>query len=360
VRPDPTALMSTLPPAYPYFGSKAAIADVIWDALGNVPNFVDPACGSAAALLARPHSGKIETINEINGFITNFLRAVQWAPVETAEHASWNVNEIDMHARHASLMERVDNLEERLRADARYFDTEIAGWWVWGQSIWIGAGWCDATKHEGLKRPAIGGRGKRATTGVGIFRSRMPHLIGPHTARKLGQIPSLAGSDGSGVGYGRGIFASGRREDLVGYFEALATRLDPRVVRITCGDWSRVVTPAVTVSHGLTGVLLDPPYGKAAKRTKRLYAHDSMDVASAMREWAIANGDSPLLRIVLCGYEGEHEMPGNWRVHAWKANGGYGNQDGENANASKERLWLSPHCVGQSHEAQIDMFAGLA
>lgn len=341
--------MTVLRPAYPYFGSKADVADDIWDALGNVPNFIDAACGSAAVPLARPHEGKVETLNELNGFITNFLRAVRWAPEETAEHASWNVNEIDMHARHACLVDRSDQLEERLRADPKFFDTEIAGWWVWGQAIWLGSGWCDP-KHRNRnakQRPALSGSGKRpALGGHGGDVQRGYPKSGVGIFRAGGQIPSLSGSDGTGVGYGRGIFATGRREDLVRYFRAIAARLHPARVRITCGDWSRVVTPAVTISHGLTGVLLDPPYGAKAGRTKGLYARDSLTVAEDMRRWAVEHGEDPRYRIALCGYEGEHDMPASWRVHAWKAKGGYGNQDGENANASKERVWFSPHCLG--------------
>ncbi|WP_437309940.1 DNA adenine methylase [Sorangium sp. So ce388] len=349
--------MKVLRPAYPYFGSKAQVADVIWAALGNVPNYVEPFCGSAAVLLARPDDGKVETVNDLNAFITNFLRAVAWAPEETAEHASWCVSEIDMHARHASLLARAEELEERLRSDPKAFDTEVAGWWVWGQAIWIGSGWCDATK-----RPAIGGSGGRPHYGRGVFGLGKRPALGGHGGavqrgypksgvgifRTAGQLPSLSGSDGTGVGYGRGIFATGRREDLVTYFRALSSRLDPRRVRITCGDWSRVVTPAVTISHGLTGVFLDAPYGEKARRTRKLYANDSLTVADDARVWALEQGDDPRYRIVLAGYEGEHEMPPTWRVHAWKANGGYGNQDRENANASKERLWFSPHCLGGS------------
>lgn len=312
-------------PAYPYFGSKALVAPAIWEAFGDVPNYVEPFAGSAAVHLARPHVGKVVTLNELNGFITNFLRAVARAPEEVAGWAAWPVNEIDMHARNAWLIERGDELEQALRGDPVYFDAQAAGWWVWGQSIWIASGWCDSSKHEG--------------------RSRLPHLIGPHNARKHGQLPHLQGSDGSGVGYGRGIFATGRREDLVGYFRALSALLDPGRVRFTCGDWARVVTPAVTISHGLTGVLLDPPYLGSTGRAKKLYAKDSLDVAANVRGWAIENGDNPLLRIVLCGKEGEHAMPAGWRVHRWRSNG-YDNQDGESSAASSERLWFSPHCLG--------------
>ena len=51
------------------------------------------------------------------------------------------------------------------------------------------------------------------------------------------------------------------------------------------------------------------------------------------------------MRIALCGYEGEHEMPSTWETVEWKANGGYGNQAGENNNAARERIWFSPHCL---------------
>ena len=365
---------------FPYFGSKRDAAPAIWAALGSVPNFVDATCGSAAVLWARPHLGKVETLNDAWGAIPNFLRAIRGAPEAVAEAASWPVDETMMHARHRWLVERMDDFfVERLMTNPEYFDPEIAGWWVWGQSIWIGSGWC-ATNHRnvdarqrpalsgGRKRPALGGHGGEVQSGypkegVGIFRggmSRLPHLIGPNNVGKLGgPLPSLQGSDGSGVGYGRGVFASGRREDLVKYFGLLAARLrSPNNVRIICGDWARVCTPAVTTSHGLTGVLLDPPYGDAAKRTKKLYAHDSADVAPAMRAWAAEHGDNPHLRIVLCGYEGEHEelAAKGWRSTAWKARGGYGNQDGENTNAARERLWCSPHCLRGGE--QQDLFAG--
>lgn len=83
---------------------------------------------------------------------------------------------------------------------------------------------------------------------------------------------------------------------------------------------------------------------------------DSEEVSATVRQWAIDQGDDARLRIVLCGYEGEHNMPPTWRKVAWKARGGYGNQDGENANASRERLWLSPHCMT---DAQGELFPAL-
>lgn len=76
-----------------------------------------------------------------------------------------------------------------------------------------------------------------------------------------------------------------------------------------------------------------------------------IDVAHEVREWAIANGDNPELRIALCGYDGEHKMPDSWTEIAWKANGGYGNQANQEttgrANAGRERIWFSPYCLTQ-------------
>jgi hypothetical protein len=103
---------------------------------------------------------------------------------------------------------------------------------------------------------------------------------------------------------------------------------------------------------GLTAVFLDPPYADTAKRDPDIYSRDSLGVAHAVREWAIGRGDDPRMRIALCGYEGEHEMPHSWRKVEWKARGGFGSQrqDGSNENSARERLWFSPHCLNPDSE----------
>jgi hypothetical protein len=96
-------------------------------------------------------------------------------------------------------------------------------------------------------------------------------------------------------------------------------------------------------------VLLDPPYAGFDE----LYG--TAPVSERVRAWCVANGARPDLRIALCGYAGEHdELEAlGWRVEAWKATGGYANQsDGENENATKERIWFSPACL--SVEPVID------
>lgn len=117
-------------------------------------------------------------------------------------------------------------------------------------------------------------------------------------------------------------------------FKQLAARLER--VRILNGDWSRLVTPAVTTRHGMTGVFLDPPYTEESGRKKGLYAKDDLTVGHQVRNWAVKNGDNPKFRIALCGYESEYRMPLNWSVFDWKAVG--------SQNGNKERIWFSPHC----------------
>ena len=114
------------------------------------------------------------------------------------------------------------------------------------------------------------------------------------------------------------------------------------------GDWSRVLGPTPTVKQGLTAVFLDPPYDQS-QRDAALYAVET-PVAADVRRWCVENGGDPLLRIALCGCAGEGheelELLG-WSVLAWKTNGGYGSQSNGagRANAGRERVWFSPHCL---------------
>lgn len=307
---------------FPWFGGKSRAAPIIWRAFGDVANYVEPFAGSLAVLLARPHAPRVETVNDVDAYLANFWRAVQRAPDEVAHWADWPVNEVDLHARHRWLVDRVE-FRERMISDPEHFDSKIAGWWVWGICQWIGSGWCTKPGWSGRTNAARRGRGIHA---AGRLSRQKPRLSGD------------AGASGTGI-HGSGLADGEARHWLV----SLAARL--RRVRVCCGDWTRVVGPAVTTCIGITGVLLDPPYTVDAGRDPSLYAHDDLEVAHRVRAWALDHGDNSHLRIALCGYEGEHEMPSSWRCVAWKAQGGYGNQGG-NTNRTRERIWFSPHCLG--------------
>lgn len=293
-------------PPFVYFGGKAAIADQVWARLGNVPNYVEPFAGGLAVLLRRPHAPRTETVNDLDCMIANFWRATKNAPGDVAKWADYPVSEIDMHARHDWLLAQLaqTDFRERMRADPNYFSARIAGWWVWGINIWIGDGWCRAPAN---KRPHLG-------RSCGTHR-RICHL----------------GDAGKGT-------HRPTAPDLYAYLDAIASRL--RRVRVCCGDWGRVLGPCGTVQHGTTAVFLDPPY----VANEQLY-NESGSVAASVRDWAVANGENPLLRIALCGYDADYDMPDGWASIYWKTNGGYRNRNKGNESSAREIVWFSPHCL---------------
>lgn len=308
--------MSALRSPYPWFGGKRSIAPEVWRRFGDVRNFVEPFFGSGAMLLQRPTPfDGTETVNDIDGMVSNFWRALQSVPDEVAKWADWPVNECDLHARHLWLVNEGRQHVERLKTDTEYFDAKIAGWWVWGCCQWIGSGWCEHPEWN--------------------------------------QLPHLGDA-------GMGIHRPSQKREIYDYFAALADRL--RRVRVCCGDWSRVCGPTPTVKQGLTAVFLDPPYSHD-ERDSELYAIDQ-DVAADARAWCLERGNDKRIRIAICGYEGEghEELEAlGWSVLEWKARGGYGSQgtdtDGRD-NAARERIWFSPHCLKDERPVAIDLFGG--
>lgn len=348
--------MTTLKAPFPWFGGKSRAADLIWERFGEVDNYVEPFFGSGAVLLACPHVVGSETINDLDCYVANFWRALQAVPGEVASWADAPVNEADLHARHSWLVTRSE-FRERMLSDPDYFDSKIAGWWVWGLSCWIGGGWCALRKTPWRQRPDI-----RPGLRRGVERKR-PNIAASKNGNGVHQKIVQLHPKGNG-GVSRQLPAidamcdkgAHNTSDLQPWFERLATRL--RRVRVACGDWQRVLTSTPlgltnNVPPGFrTAVLLDPPYDPK-HRDPGIYASDGTNTLSAeVRQWAIANGESDRLRIALCGYEGEHDMPQTWTCVSWKAGGGYGNQAGNN-NAARERIWFSPHCLSAMRQGQL-------
>jgi DNA adenine methylase len=319
-----------IPAPFPYFGGKRKVAAQVWERFGNAKNYVEPFAGTAACLFARPEpfDGN-ETINDFDGLVANFWRAIKMHPEETAEHSDWPVNENDLHARHAWLVGVKDTLAPKLEGDPDWCDPKIAGWWVWGMACWIGRGFCSGKGPWSVvdsQLVYLGGAGR------GIWR-QLVHL----------------GNNGRGVNRQRVHIGDNGQGDepqarLVPWFTALSNRL--LHVRVCSGDWSRVCGPSVTYKHGLTAVFLDPPYADIATRADGLYREDSLSVAHDVREWAIEAGKRDDMRVALCGYEGEHEMPSDWETLAWDAGEGYGGYaDERSGNGKRERVWFSPACL---------------
>ena len=382
---------------WPWFGGKSDAAPLAWEAMGDPDHYVEPFAGSLAVLLRRPHvanrSYHSETVNDLDGLLVNAWRAMQMSPDAMADAASWPVSEADMHARHLALIKwRAENQLEHLMGDPLWHDPVMAGWWAWGQSCWIGSGWCSGTgpwivdesgriaKRGGTgvnrKRPHLSNNGQGVNHAQareeGVNRKR------PHLSNGRGVNRPQAREPGTSVDYG---YHPMTMPELRRWFQFLSARL--RHVRILNGDWRRAVTGGAAMTlpvrmqpDGAVGIFLDPPYADTSERTDNLYANDSLTVAHDVREWAIKAARNPKWRIVLAGFDGEHDElheRHGWRVVEWYRagflKGGMGNTAGTDEDGTvghvqhKERLWLSPGCLTAEAEKparQVDLFGGAA
>ena len=436
---------------FPWFGGKSKAAPLVWELLGDVPHYCEPFAGSLAVLLNRPHPCNrpyfSETVNDLDALLVNAWRAIQWHPEETAGHASWPVSENDKHARQIALVRwREERCPDLLAGSPEWCDPKMAGWWLWGVCVQIGAfaaggpwtaddsgrivkidrkaesrgepgvtrglphltGDGKGVNRPGAREPGVtrglpdlpdNGRGVNhaGTREPGVKRG-LPHLTGNGMgvnhpgAREPGVIRNLPHltSDGRGVNRpgvrepgvtrdrphlsndGVGVNRPGAREqgvtaqvsefhprtmpELVRWFDYLSARL--RHVRILNGDWSRLVTTGasktlvVRQGKGPAGIFLDPPYADTAGRSTGLYASEDLDVAHKVKDWCAANGDDPERRIVLAGYDGEHDnqlADLGWTQHEWFTagflTGGYAQSNDSGSQQVRERLWASPHCL---------------
>ena len=369
---------------FPWFGGKSKAAPLVWSLLGDVAHYVEPFAGSLAVLLNRPHTPNrphhSESVNDLDGLIVNAWRAIQWHPEETAAHASWPVSENDKHARHIALVRwREQGLADKLAGSPKWCDPEMAGWWIWGVCIQIGAFAVDGPwtaddngmiiridrKAEGRGEPGVPRSGTHlGTREPGVKRDK-PKIsvdgngVNSPSTRQSGVLSDRPQTE----------FHQHTMPELIRWFQWLSARL--RHVRILNSDWSRLVTDGasktmqVRMGDAHVGVFLDPPYADTADRMKGLYSIDSFDVAHDVKAWCAQNGADPDRRIVLAGFEGEHDnqlAELGWTEHEWFSNGymqgGYGNQS-QAGQQHRERLWASPHCLNPAEQPahiQGDLF----
>jgi hypothetical protein len=204
--------------------------------------------------------------------------------------------------------------------------------------------------HAGVREPGVSAQVPHLTgDGKGV------NQVGTREPGVSAKVPHLTGD-------GKGVNQVGTREPGVGdyhpmtmpevrrWFAFLSARL--RHVRIINGDWTRVIgngvlkTINVRQGGGVCGVFFDPPYGVEDRADT--YTNESRTLATDVRQWCLKNGDDKSLRIALAGYDTEHtELEAHgWRVVEWYREGflrgGYGNQQ------TRERLWLSPHCLNST------------
>jgi hypothetical protein len=201
---------------FPWFGGKSQAAPLVWQLLGDVPHYVEPFFGGGAVLLNRPHPCNrtyySETVNDLDGLVVNAWRAMQYHPEETARHASWPVTELDKNARQIRVLQwRKDKDFEKLAGTHDYCDPLIAGWWLWGTCVQIGAfdgtgPWtADPVTGRIRKWKDIGG------DGPGAFKTR-PDLEPKGVARAQSREPGVLRNRPDIGGNGKGVNHAGARE----------------------------------------------------------------------------------------------------------------------------------------------------
>ena len=327
---------------FPWYGGKRRWADRVLLRFGHIDVYSEPFAGSLAVLLASPPH-KREVVCDTDGGICNFWRALAADPDAVAHWADYPTIHDDLTARHRYLVRWVIEHADELRNDPEYYDAKVAGWWVWGISIWIGGGWCQPNYrnqaapdripkfHNGTGVVALNRKNipDGHPTGAGVSAQRLTVPAGdgqrPHVDTRLGgqgtstqrlSVPSDPNRmpKMSGAHIDRNAMDKGDR--VRPWLRELAVRL--KGVIVLNRSWESAVTPSVLAqtdsgSHPPVGILLDPPYS-SSERDSNIYGSDadgtSDDVAAAAWSWARAHGDR--YRIAYCCHEGDIKVPKGW------------------------------------------------
>jgi len=147
-------------PVFSWFGGKRKIAPIVWSRLGPVDRYIEPFTGSAAVFLARPKPKGREILNDIDGFLVNFWRAVRADATAVARELEMPISELDLMARKKRFTApAAESLVARLQDDPEYFDRTLAAWWYFGHSASVGNRWLRLHEIPNQFLPAMDSRG---------------------------------------------------------------------------------------------------------------------------------------------------------------------------------------------------------
>ena len=281
----------TTPTSLPfaYNGKKTNAAKQIWELLGDPKHYIEPFAGSCAVLLSRPHdyTQRYETINDYDAYLANLLRAIKLDPEKLFEHVD------------ATPANRIEFAA--LRKEARTGEENLR------ELIEADRTYCDidtAAQYYAL----LCGSFPRSCGLMAIYRT---HVRLPY------------------------------RKDLKQIFKQISQRF--RYVCIQATSWETLVTPAQLEYP--TGIYLDPPYDK----TESIYRKNNR-ASTDVEAWCLEHTESPH-RIVLSGYDTEHDQLLN---HGWGKTQTYKGSNGAGAlgnTTNTEQLWYSPNCLTATTQA---------
>ena len=291
---------------FPYIGGKYTIAPEINRRFGAIDTRIDAFTGSSSWILAS-EPAKYEIVNDLDGYVVNYLRAVKYAPEEVARHLDFPRAELELIAYHHYTRDRLPELVARLGGDPDYYDPILAARWAYVMAYKL---------DPSLQKPG----------GWLVRDGRLMY------ARGEGRIR------GSMTTTHRVLARLVKERRVSEYVAALSERL--RGVQVWWNDFEVVVEKADRSEFGVVGILLDPPYPRHLRDYD--YDTDDADIWNRAARWAVANGDNPKLRIAICGYndaDSDALFPHSWRRFVWRRSGLGQYKD-------KECIWFSPHCGG--------------
>ena len=295
---------------FPYVGGKYTVAPEINRRFGAITTRIDAFTGSSSWILASPPVA-YEIVNDLDGYVVNYLRAVKYAPEVVAQLLDFPRAELELIACHHYTRDKLPELVARLGGDPDYYDPILAARWAYVMAYKL---------DPSLTKPG----------GWSVRDGRLMYERG--TGRIRGSLTSSR----------RALSRLVRERRVSEYVAALSERL--RNVQVWWNDFEVVVEKADRSEFGIVGILLDPPYPRHLRDFD--YDTDNADVWHRVARWAITNGDDPKLRIAVCGYNDANSdalFPSAWRRFVWRRSGIGQYKD-------RECIWFSPHCGGGSDD----------
>ena len=213
-----------------------------------------------------------------------------------------------------------ESLLENIIKDDEYYNVKLAAYWLYYKSCEIGCVELDKINVDRIYESV-------SSNGIAVARNQLISNTGIHST------------------YNKKIYITKYKLDrLIQWFTDIETILQN--VKIVCADWKRLFNDNThwqdDSGRKPIGIFFDPPYSADRRSVYRL---DSYSVAKEVNEFCLKNANKKTYRIVIAGYEGEHnnlESHG-YTKYKWQAHGGYSNL-GDNQNKYKERLWASKAC----------------
>ena len=310
----------TFPPPFPYFGGKRLAAPIVWGLLGDVGSYVEPFAGSLGVLLNRPpvDGARSEIVNDKDGLLINAWRAMRYAPDVVADHLEGIVSEVNYHAKMAWLQQHRHEFQPLLEGDPEWCDPKLAAWWLDVMACAL--------------EPFATGRWVRQLGDDGLWR-----LVDAGRMDDAGIEHSTPCMGGGGRGVNRTTLG-----DPHEYMHKISARLQG--VRILCRDWARILASKATLNgtagNKQVGIFLDPPYSVGTRCYNDTDRGAGIDVQ--VREWC--KQADPEYRIVLCGYDSDHDelLEYGWHKTLGRR-GGAGFDNGKSQR--QEMLWHTPNCL---------------